>query len=189
MARVRKNDKRDRLVEAADKLIYEQTFHTTTLADIAKEAGVPLGNVYYYFKTKDAIMEAVLQKRSAEWRELFSQWELIPEVRDRLSAFIEHMVGQAETLSRFGDMIGSLCQELGKQGGSISNGAAKLMGDIMSWVQTQFRHLGQEEEASIRLSEQLISRIQGGSLLTLTFKEPDYMKRQTNDMQAWLRSI
>ena len=57
MPRIKQNDKRDRLVEAADKLIYEKTFHTTTLADIAKEADVPLGNVYYYFKTKDAIME------------------------------------------------------------------------------------------------------------------------------------
>ena len=52
MPRARRNDKRERLIEAADKLIYEQTFHTTTLADIAKLADVPLGNVYYYFKTK-----------------------------------------------------------------------------------------------------------------------------------------
>ena len=64
MPRTRRNDKRDRLVESADRLIYEQTFHTTTLADIAKDADVPLGNVYYYFKTKEAIMEAVIQKKS-----------------------------------------------------------------------------------------------------------------------------
>ena len=53
MPRARRNDKRERLVQAADKLIYEQTFHTTTLANIAKLAEVPLGNVYYYFKTKE----------------------------------------------------------------------------------------------------------------------------------------
>lgn len=189
MARVRKNDKRDRLVEAADKLIYEQTFHTTTLADIAKEADVPLGNVYYYFKTKDAIMEAVLQKRAGEWRELFSQWEQMPQVKDRLMALMEHMVEQSETLSRFGDMVGSLCQELGKQGGTIASGAAKLMGDIMTWVQGQFQQLGKDEEVSVRLAEQLISRLQGGSLLTLTFKEPEYMKRQTRDVEQWLETV
>lgn len=189
MARVRKNDKRDRLVEAADKLIYEQTFHTTTLADIAKEADVPLGNVYYYFKTKDAIMEAVLQKRSAEWRELFAQWEQLPDVKERLKALMHHMVNQSETLARFGDTVGSLCQELGKQGGSIANGAAKLMSDIVQWCQAQFQSLGKEEAVSVKLAEQLISSIQGSSLLTLTFKEPSYIKRQTDAMEDWLASI
>lgn len=189
MARVRKNDKRDRLVEAADKLIYEQTFHTTTLADIAKEADVPLGNVYYYFKTKDAIMEAVLQKRAAEWRELFSQWEQMPDVKERLTALMHHMVNQSDTLARFGCTVGSLCQELGKQGGSIANGASKLMSDIVTWCKAQFQTLGKDEDASIQLAEQLISNIQGSSLLTLTFKEPGYIKRQTNAMEQWLRAI
>ena len=189
MARVKKNDKRDRLVQAADKLIYEQTFHTTTLADIAKEADVPLGNVYYYFKTKETIMEAVLQKRAAEWRELFNEWEQMPNVKERLVAFLHHMVNQAETLARYGCVIGSLCQELGKQGGSIASGASKLMGDILAWTKSQFQTLGKEEEASRILAEELISRIQGGSLLTLTFKEPAYMSRQTKATEDWLVSL
>jgi len=147
MARIRRNDKRERLVQAADKLIYEQTFHTTTLADIAKEADVPLGNVYYYFKTKEAIMEAVLQQRAAEWRELFSRWEQFPDVKQRLNALIEHMVSQADSLSQFGCVVGSLCQELGKQGGSVAAGASKLMHDILDWTKNQFKSLGKAEEA------------------------------------------
>ena len=49
------SDKRTRLIEAADKLVQLQGFSQTTLADIAKKADVPLGNVYYYFKTKEEI--------------------------------------------------------------------------------------------------------------------------------------
>ena len=55
----RKNDKRDRLIDAANDLIYQQTFNATTLADIAAKANVPLGNVYYYFKTKDDILNLI----------------------------------------------------------------------------------------------------------------------------------
>ena len=44
--------KRERLIAAAAQRIYEQGVEKTTLADIAAAAGVPLGNVYYYFKTK-----------------------------------------------------------------------------------------------------------------------------------------
>ena len=32
----------------------------TTLGDIARAADVPVGNVYYYFKTKDQLVEAAL---------------------------------------------------------------------------------------------------------------------------------
>lgn len=186
--KLRKNDKRDRLVNAADTLIYEQTFHTTTLADIAKMADVPLGNVYYYFKTKEAIMEAVLQKRSAEWKNLFSVWEQIPEPRLRLEALVQHSLDQSDTLARYGCMVGSLCQELGKQGGAIANGASKLMADILKWSEEQFTQIGKGDNAS-KLAEQFVAGIQGMTLLTLTFKEPEYMQRQSQQIREWLTTV
>lgn len=188
MPRARRNDKRERLVEAADKLIYEQTFHTTTLADIAKLADVPLGNVYYYFKTKEAIIDAVLQKRTNEWRALFQQWEQIPDIKQRLSALLDHNVTQSETLARFGCVIGSLCQELGKQGGILANAAAKLMSDILKWIETQFTEMGKGER-SPQLATYFLSGIQGMNLLTLTFKEPQFMQRQSQSLQDWLATV
>ena len=47
-----KTDKRSRLIQTAVKLAYLHGFRTTSLADIAEAAKVPVGNVYYYFKTK-----------------------------------------------------------------------------------------------------------------------------------------
>ncbi len=41
--------------------MYRQGATATTLADIAQAADVPLGNVYYYFKTKDDLIRAVVQ--------------------------------------------------------------------------------------------------------------------------------
>src|SRR3954471_13214863 len=53
--------KRERLVSAACELVYRQGVARTTLADIAQAADVPVGNVYYYFKTKDDIIAAVVR--------------------------------------------------------------------------------------------------------------------------------
>ena len=52
--------KRERLVAAARKMFHEQGVEKTTLAEIAAAAEVPVGNVFYYFKTKDAIVSAVI---------------------------------------------------------------------------------------------------------------------------------
>jgi AcrR family transcriptional regulator len=51
-------DKRTRLIETAMKLAYRNGFRETSLADIAEAARVPVGNVYYYFKTKEELGEA-----------------------------------------------------------------------------------------------------------------------------------
>ena len=64
-------DKRTRLIETATKLAYGRGFRETSLADIAEAARVPVGNVYYYFKTKEELAEAVVERRLEEfpWRQ------------------------------------------------------------------------------------------------------------------------
>jgi AcrR family transcriptional regulator len=60
--------KRERLIAAACDLFYRQGIAGTTLAHIAEAAEVPLGNMYYYFKTKDDIVAAVVEARTEEIR-------------------------------------------------------------------------------------------------------------------------
>ena len=61
-------EKRERLVESAKSLFYEQGVSLTTLAEVAERAQVPLGNVYYYFKTKEQIVAAVVDSRTVAVR-------------------------------------------------------------------------------------------------------------------------
>ena len=184
----RKNDKRDRLVDAADELIYQQTFNSTTLADIATKAEVPLGNVYYYFKTKDDILKAVVQKRSATLQALFSEWEqTIPNAKERLRAYIGYNVDSKDTTAQFGCALGSLCQELGKYTGELGNLAAELMHRSLTWVESQFKTLGKGEQAAV-LAKYLIGSLQGVSLLTLTFKDPNLLQRQSRNLEQWLEA-
>ena len=71
--------KRDRLIEAAKAKFYQQGVARTTLADIAQQAQVPLGNVYYHFRTKEALVEAVVQAHTQELHAMFGKWELIAD--------------------------------------------------------------------------------------------------------------
>ena len=57
--------KRQRLIDSARELIHEQGVQRTTLAQIAERADVPPGNVYYYYKTRDELVHAVIESRVA----------------------------------------------------------------------------------------------------------------------------
>src|SRR2546429_6063152 len=60
--------KRGRLIAAATQLLHRQGIERTTLADIASAADVPAGNVYYYFKTKDEVIAAVIDAHAQQTR-------------------------------------------------------------------------------------------------------------------------
>src|SRR6201987_1657287 len=101
-------DKRTRLVETAMKLAYERGFRETSLADIAEAARVPVGNVYYYFKTKEELGEAVVERRLAQFRELRQEIDRLSSPKERLFAFVESIHGNREQLAAGGWALGRL---------------------------------------------------------------------------------
>lgn len=185
----KRNDKRERLVIAADTLFHQQGVSNTTLANIATMADVPLGNVYYYFKSKDSIILAVIERRKRQLTSLFSEWNNNPDVKSRLKSLVQYIGTLAEESAKFGDALGSLCQELGKQGGSIAAATSQLMNEILSWCEKQFISLGKSEEDSSKLALNLVASLQGISLITLTFGDPLIVGKQEQFLAQWIEAI
>jgi AcrR family transcriptional regulator len=184
----RQTDKRDRLIQTAVTLVYQQGFHQTTLADIAKQAQVPLGTVYYFFKTKEAIGEALVEHYLRNYREVCQQMDNDPNPRVRLQAFIQLMLGEGQRLSQGGCPIGTLCSELHKQGGPLAHQASRIFNELLDWLATQFRALGKGEE-SRDLAVHLLSAVEGATLLTQSFHTPEYIEREAEQLTQWIRSF
>lgn len=183
----KRTDKRLRLIEAADKLFYEQGVNVTTLANIASLAEVPLGNVYYYFKSKESIVLAVIERRRKFIQAQFAEWEALNN-KNRLTSLIELKATESSQAASFGDWMGSLCQELCKHSGEISSAAASLLKDVLVWCETQFKEMGKGEK-SRPLALSLLAGLQGTSLLTLTFKDPQVVEQQSHYLINWLETV
>lgn len=181
-------NKRTKLLEAANVLVHRQGYNQTTLADIAKEAGIPLGNVYYYFKTKEEIGHALIEQRGAFYRSLITSWEQSPDPKQRLLALVTMVSEQRDLLANSGCPIGSLCQELHKDGGPLAQKASSLLGAVLAWAEQQFRLLGKDDEA-FDLALHLVSVLQGASLLTHTFNRPELITRETGRLKDWIASL
>jgi TetR/AcrR family transcriptional regulator, transcriptional repressor for nem operon len=104
----RAGDKRERLVTAARRLFHEQGVEKTTLADIAAEAGVPVGNVFYYFKTKDAIVAAVIGGYGEAQAALSLELDQQQTPAARLKALVRTWADHRDSLASHGCPIGSL---------------------------------------------------------------------------------
>ncbi len=181
--------KRDRLIEAAKAKFYQQGVARTTLADIAQEAQVPLGNVYYHFRTKEALVEAVVQAHMQELQSMFRKWERITDPCQRLLALLETAREHEHVLARYGCPHGSLCQELDKEDGQLTNVAAQIFQVYLDWTETQFRLLGKEEQEAKDLAIDLISSLQGTYVLTASFRSSQLLERKLQRLAMWIRSL
>jgi TetR/AcrR family transcriptional repressor of nem operon len=185
----RQTDKRDRLIQTAVTLVHQQGFHQTTLADIAQQAQVRLGTVYYFFKTKEAIGEALVEHYLRTYRDACQQWNSNPDPKARLEAFLERMLGDRQRLSESGCPIGTLCAELHKQGnGPLAHQASEIFNELLAWLATQFQALGKGEE-SRDLAVHLLSAVEGAILLAQSFHTPEYLEREADSLTQWIRSL
>ncbi len=182
--------KRDRLVGAARTMFYQQGVTRSTLADIAQQAQVPLGNVYYHFRTKDALVEAVIQEYVQELEAMFAHWEQQhADPRERLLALLVTGRNEVNMVARYGCPHGSLCQELDKDDNQLAEIASRLFQVYLNWIQAQFRQLGKTEQEANDLAVDLISSLQGIYVLSNSFRSPELLERKLQRLETWVRAL
>jgi TetR/AcrR family transcriptional regulator, transcriptional repressor for nem operon len=179
--------KRERLVEGASRTLHEQGVQATTLADIAEAANVPVGNVYYYFKTKDELIEAVVDAHADHIQMVLAEFERHRTPRARLKAMAMSWPEMAEQVARYGCPHGTICQELAKRDDGLGHRAAKLMALAIDWAEEQFRLMGKRDARDLAVG--LVAAIQGTALLTSSFRDPEIMTRQANRLARWIDDL
>lgn len=181
-------NKRERLTAAAVELAHRQGYRKTTLAHLAEEAKVPLGNIYYYFKSKTEIGEAILDRRACEFTALREKLAELESPRARLSAFVEMTIANAPVVARYGCPMGSLTVDMVKDEGDLAARAKELLGNPMAWMAEQFALMGRASEADA-LALQLQASLQGASLLAQGFGETGPLEREGRRLLEWLRNL
>jgi TetR/AcrR family transcriptional repressor of nem operon len=179
---------REHIVEAADQLFYRRGYEHTSFSDIADVVQISRGNFYYHFRTKDEILDAVIDARLAKTRTMLERWE--SEARapaDRIRSFINILIINRADIKRHGCPVGTLCTELAKLDHAAQAEASKLFTLFRTWLRRQFALLGREADADV-LAMHLLARSQGVATLANTFHDEAFIKREVDDMCEWLRS-
>src|ERR1700727_1395567 len=181
-------DIRSRLTSAAVDLAYQNGFGATSLAAIAREAEVPLGNVFYYFKTKDELGEAIVEMRLAQLSAQRQRWNEAGSPKDRLCACVQGVFENKDCLAQHGCAVGTFCSELHKAGGSIATRATEIFTQHLAWIESQFRALGKGEDSK-GLALLLLPAMQGVSILAHAFHDSGLVAPETRRLKSWIKSL
>ena len=173
---------------AATQLLHQQGAERTTLAEIAKLADVPAGNVYYYFKTKDevimAVVEAHLRHTATTLASIDSQHQ---SPKTRLKALVREFASQSEMVADYGCPFGSLCSELDKGVREPGASADELMRLPVEWAEKQFRSLERRDARDLALD--LIAAYEGSALLANTLRDPGILTKAAQRIENWIDTL
>ncbi|MDH5526160.1 MAG: TetR/AcrR family transcriptional regulator [Nitrospirota bacterium] len=180
-------DKRERLIYTAADLFHRQGYHRTTFADVAEASGVPMGNIYYYYKTKGDLAAAVIDQREAEYVKLRAAWEGALEPRARLRSWLDTIIGGCDGLVAHGCPFGGLSHELDKEGGPLADKADATTTRLIEWSAKQFRQMGLKDPHA--LGVEFVARMQGVILVAGIMRDAGEFRRQMDRVRAWLDSL
>ena len=179
--------KRERLVASASELVHHQGVEKTTLAEIADAADVPLGNVYYYFKTKDALVAAVIDSYRDSYDGLSAEFDQHQQPADRLKALVRLLTARQDMFARYGCPIGSLGSELGKQEDVLRAGAGGILAGLIDWAEAQFREMGRDDARELAVA--LIAAYEGIALLAAALRDPGLIGTEGGRLERWIDSL
>jgi AcrR family transcriptional regulator len=179
---------RVRIIEAADELFYKRGYNQTSFSDIADITGIPRGNFYYYFKTKDDILAAVVEARIRHYQEGLHNCDNISDnPRERLLAFVDNMAANEDAVVDSGCPIGSLCAELAKDTDALQSKAREVFELLRDWISRQFEEMGFADAENKAMD--MLARMQGVAVMASAFKDNTYLQRSIDDLKSWINGL
>lgn len=177
---------REQIVEAADQLFYTQGFAKTSFAHIAGQVAISRGNFYYHFKTKDQILDAVIDRRLQTTRTLLAAWEAECESAEaRIGCFIRILMTNWSKIRLYGCPVGSLTTELGKLEHEAHGRATEVFQLFRDWLAAQFVALGCERDAD-KQAMHVLAFSQGVATVASAFQDDSFVEQQVSQMCAWV---
>lgn len=182
-------DTRNHIIEAADQLFYEQGFEHTSFSHIADAVQISRGNFYHHFKTKDAILDTVIEARLARTRDMLARWEGESKTPiDRIKSYMRILLVNWDKIQHFGCPVGTLCSELAKLNHASQTEARQVFTLFREWLRTQFLALGHQDHSD-ELAMHVIAWSQGVAALGQTFRDLVFVRREVEGKCAWLDAL
>ena len=186
---------RDQILNAAARLIHVQGYQSTSLDDVLRESGVGKGNFYYYFKSKEDLGYAIIDRIT----QAFVERSLGPAFADtdadpvtQIYAFLDRVL-EAQRLRKCvgGCVMGNLASELSDVHEGFRQRLASIfdlwrvhLAEAVSRGQARGR-LRADVDAS-RVAQFLVAGLEGSILLSKVTKDITVMERCVEELKRHL---
>jgi len=129
------NDKRSRILDAAQSLFLRYGVKRTSLDDVVREAGIAKGTLYLYFDSKDALFAAIAERLCAEtFKNATEAIAFSSSITSRIVGFLDAYIGSMHRLTAQSPHISELTESKEALAAGIYDAFNRKMGDLLRKV-------------------------------------------------------
>ncbi|OGK79758.1 MAG: hypothetical protein A2X52_01800 [Candidatus Rokubacteria bacterium GWC2_70_16] len=186
---------RDQILDVAGRLIHLRGYHATSLDEVLKESGVGKGNFYYYFKSKEDLGYAIIDRTIQG----FTERTLEPAFADpsadplrQIGEFLDRVLDNQRQRNCVGGCpMGNLASELS----DIHEGfRQRLAGIFVAWrgklaetlARGQARGSLRSDLDPMSAAQFLVAALEGAILMTKVTREIVVMERCVTELKHHL---
>jgi AcrR family transcriptional regulator len=182
-------DKRERLVAAALEQFHRRGYARTSIAQIAATAGMPAGNVFYFFKAKEDLARAVVD----EWCRLLTGYlaalDPLPGYRQRVQGFIEQARDLSGMYVTLGCPLAGIARDLRQERPALQVEAGRPHALQFTWLAGQFAAGGYSPSKATAHARFLMAGYHGAILLAHAQGDPGLIDDEVASLTAWLQAL
>lgn len=168
---------RDRIIDAASNLFYDEGIRAVSVDAVAEKAGVTKRTLYYHFTSKDELISAYLAVREQPNLARFRRWysEAEGSAAEKVRAVLRNLARSARHPKWKGCAFLRTSAELANMPGhpAMKIGAAHKK-DFESWFTAMFEAEGIATAAA--LARQVVLLLDGSFAVVLLHRDPAYME-------------
>ncbi|MGH1339407.1 MAG: TetR/AcrR family transcriptional regulator [Aureispira sp.] len=167
---------REEIIEKSIQLFRQEGYHKTSMSDLAAVCGLQKGSFYHYFKNKEALMQAVLERLHEYYhKKVFSiAYEADKSAEERFVALFKK---QEPIISA--DFSGCLFGNMTLESSSNQVDFSEPLKAFFSDWQAAFQQLYQEQyapEKALQLARQSVAEVEGALMLMRLYEDRSYLR-------------
>lgn len=185
--------RRERILQAASRLVLLQGYNRTTIDDIARESGVKKGNLFYHFRSKEEIGFAILEQQVEALRERILADSFSPDrpPLERVFTFLDRLLDHSRQHEHrggcpFANLAGEMSDSHEGFRQALLDTFEALRVDIEQAL-TEARCQYGVEVSPCELSRFVLATVEGAMLLTKVHRSGDTLQASTESLKDYLR--
>ena len=160
---MRKSEKKEALLQVAERLFYEHGFKGVGLKQIIKEADVATMTLYNHFSSKEQLVEEVLKKREERYWEYLDN-AIIEEKKNPFISIVKAHGKWLEEQSNQGDMFLRAIEDYAGTNNEIEMIARSHKQNLLMYLQKIVDHTDAELEKNLAFQFTLL--LEGATSMT-----------------------
>ena len=169
---------KEKLLHSAEALMLADGYSRTSVESVCEEAGVTKGSLYYYFKTKEDLGVAVLDRwisRNAEILQNGPHQEVDDPVQAAL-VYVQHVADSASELWRSGCFVGSLSMDIAGTSDRMQKSVEEIFRGFVKQHAVLFQPIVDRSKlknppSAEELAEWFLSTIEGSIVLAKAYRQ------------------